>query len=221
MSAAEELMNFEETAYKNFVKSVHQNMYAYNADIEKHDLLLNIEAGLIGEYGEVVDCLKKIVFHKNNKNYNVDNISIEIGDLMWYVTAKKIHEAKYVGENVLSEDLWLDNISNQIALYFENMTNDNYINSVKESLDDFKNLPESINDKKMSDEFYAKCKLMLVLSVDLQSDNIPDIDQMRQCVILTFLAIFDINSADLLNKNIDKLNNRFKKLQPRPDRDSW
>lgn len=43
--------------------------------------LNDIELGLIGEFGELVDCVKKIKYH-NHKDY--ENLKKEFGDFLWY-----------------------------------------------------------------------------------------------------------------------------------------
>jgi len=47
------------------------------------DILLSC-FGLPGEAGEVVDLIKKTVFH--NKPLDIDHLKKEIGDVLWYLT---------------------------------------------------------------------------------------------------------------------------------------
>lgn len=49
------------------------------------ELLSNIGFGLIGETGEVIDELKKILWH--SKEINKDKITNELGDVMWYISS--------------------------------------------------------------------------------------------------------------------------------------
>jgi NTP pyrophosphatase (non-canonical NTP hydrolase) len=45
----------------------------------------NVVFGIVGEAGEIADYMKKVLFHE----HQVDKVklSIELGDLMWYVSA--------------------------------------------------------------------------------------------------------------------------------------
>src|SRR5699024_6123823 len=47
--------------------------------------LSNYCMGLSGESGEVVDELKKVLFHGHD--LNIDEIEKELGDVLWYVSA--------------------------------------------------------------------------------------------------------------------------------------
>lgn len=46
---------------------------------------INFSFGLMGELGEVIDCLKKILFHGHDLEMNRDKLKIELGDLLWYI----------------------------------------------------------------------------------------------------------------------------------------
>lgn len=49
------------------------------------EIVCNMCLGITGEAGEVVDYIKKIVFHGHK--YEQDKLIEELGDLMWYVSA--------------------------------------------------------------------------------------------------------------------------------------
>lgn len=40
--------------------------------------------GLSGEVGEVVDILKKYLYHRNGKPLDIDKMRDELGDVLWY-----------------------------------------------------------------------------------------------------------------------------------------
>lgn len=40
--------------------------------------------GLVGEIGEVMDLLKKFLYHRNGKPLDVDKLKDELGDVLWY-----------------------------------------------------------------------------------------------------------------------------------------
>ena len=55
-----------------------------NTRLSRKDQLSNLCMGLAGESGEVVDYIKKCMYH-NHKLYKQDIIK-ELGDVMWYLT---------------------------------------------------------------------------------------------------------------------------------------
>jgi NTP pyrophosphatase (non-canonical NTP hydrolase) len=55
------------------------------ATTDTRERLTNFGMGLVGETGEVVDCIKKILYHGHDLDLNRDKLKIELGDLMWYV----------------------------------------------------------------------------------------------------------------------------------------
>jgi NTP pyrophosphatase (non-canonical NTP hydrolase) len=48
-----------------------------------NEMMCNLAMGLAGETGEVVDYLKKVVFHKHDLDKG--KIEKELGDLLWYI----------------------------------------------------------------------------------------------------------------------------------------
>ena len=57
-----------------------------NSNLTKNEALSNWALGLAGESGEVVDCIKKSLFHGKGFD-NLDPVKKELGDLLWYVFA--------------------------------------------------------------------------------------------------------------------------------------
>ena len=55
-----------------------------NNDLQFYEELSNLCMGLAGESGEVIDYIKKCMYH-NHKLYKQDIIK-ELGDVMWYLT---------------------------------------------------------------------------------------------------------------------------------------
>lgn len=49
-----------------------------------NELLVEMGIGIIGEAGEVVNEIKKIVFHEHN--VNKEKIKEELGDTLWYIS---------------------------------------------------------------------------------------------------------------------------------------
>lgn len=57
-----------------------------NSKLTKNEALANWALGIGGESGEVVDCIKKSLFHGKGFE-NLDPVKKELGDLLWYVFA--------------------------------------------------------------------------------------------------------------------------------------
>lgn len=54
-------------------------------DLSKNELITSICLGLGGEAGEILDYLKKTMYHKHP--FNDNHLKEEIGDLCWYLFA--------------------------------------------------------------------------------------------------------------------------------------
>jgi NTP pyrophosphatase (non-canonical NTP hydrolase) len=54
-----------------------------NSDISRNEKLSMLSMGLAGEAGEVVDLLKKHVYHQHH--LDVDKLRKELGDVLWYI----------------------------------------------------------------------------------------------------------------------------------------
>ena len=59
--------------------------FTRNKSISKTQEVINYSLGLAGECGEVVDIVKKIVFH--GKNYEPVDLILELGDVLYYLCA--------------------------------------------------------------------------------------------------------------------------------------
>lgn len=57
-----------------------------NSKLTKNEALANWALGIGGESGEVVDCIKKALFHGKGFD-DLEPVKKELGDLMWYVFA--------------------------------------------------------------------------------------------------------------------------------------
>ena len=56
-----------------------------NRDIDEMEELKNYLLGLNGEVGELTDLIKKILYH--GKEYDPIDIMLELGDILYYLTA--------------------------------------------------------------------------------------------------------------------------------------
>ena len=55
-----------------------------NTNLQSDDQLSNLCMGLCGETGEVVDYLKKCIYHSHS--FNLQKLTEELGDVMWYLS---------------------------------------------------------------------------------------------------------------------------------------
>ena len=69
----------------NFWEYQNQSSRTLNKNRSMAEQLSNYCMGLSGESGEVVDELKKVLFHGHD--LNIDEIEKELGDVLWYVAA--------------------------------------------------------------------------------------------------------------------------------------
>jgi NTP pyrophosphatase (non-canonical NTP hydrolase) len=53
-------------------------------DLTVNDLLGLCGLGLSGEIGEVVDMIKKHLYHRNGKPLSIEKMRDELGDVLWY-----------------------------------------------------------------------------------------------------------------------------------------
>lgn len=53
-------------------------------DMTTNDRLVLCGLGLPGEIGEVVDLLKKYLYHRNGKSLDTAKLRDELGDVLWY-----------------------------------------------------------------------------------------------------------------------------------------
>lgn len=57
-----------------------------NPEQSDKEKLINFAFGLVGETGETIDLLKKIIFHGHDLETNRDKLALELGDCLWYIT---------------------------------------------------------------------------------------------------------------------------------------
>jgi NTP pyrophosphatase (non-canonical NTP hydrolase) len=71
--------------FDDFERSVSRTMPSISSPEELERLIFNFTFGLCGEAGEFADEIKKQYFHGHTKNK--ERLLLELGDLMWYLTA--------------------------------------------------------------------------------------------------------------------------------------
>lgn len=95
-------------------------MRTKNTNDTKEQNLINGAFGLIGETGEVIDQLKKHIFHKHPLDES--EIIEELGDVLWYITLI----ADTLGYNIA--DVAFRNIFKLEKRYTEGFTSEASIN---------------------------------------------------------------------------------------------
>jgi NTP pyrophosphatase (non-canonical NTP hydrolase) len=71
--------------FDDFERSVSRTMPSISSPEELEKLIFNFTLGLCGEAGEFADEIKKQYFHGHQKNK--ERLLLELGDLLWYLTA--------------------------------------------------------------------------------------------------------------------------------------
>jgi NTP pyrophosphatase (non-canonical NTP hydrolase) len=71
--------------FDDFERSVSRTMPSIYSPEELEKLIFNFTLGLCGETGEFADEIKKQYFHGHQKNK--ERLLLELGDLLWYLTA--------------------------------------------------------------------------------------------------------------------------------------
>ena len=95
-------------------------MTTLNKDLTKKEVLVNSVMGLNGEAGEVIDLVKKHLFHGHE--LNKEELIKELGDVAWYLA-----EAAYALDIDL-ETILVKNIEKLKKRYPEGFSKENSIN---------------------------------------------------------------------------------------------
>ena len=95
-------------------------MTTRNKDINQKDMLINSVMGLNGEAGEVIDLVKKHLFH--NHELDKDKLKLELGDVLWYLA----EAAEALGISL--EDIAISNIDKLKRRYPEGFDFEKSIN---------------------------------------------------------------------------------------------
>ena len=87
--------------------------------------LINMSMGLVGESGETVDYMKKVLFHGHE--FNIEKLASELGDVLWYVAGM------CSVLDVSLEEVAQYNIEKLIKRYPEGFTEQDSVNRVEEN----------------------------------------------------------------------------------------
>lgn len=111
---------------KNLEFNEYQQLAERTANLDlntqKGERLINFSFGLMGETGEVIDCLKKILFHGHDLELNQDKLKFELGDCLWYIATL----ANTTGLKL--EDIAIANIEKLKARYPNGFSQERSIN---------------------------------------------------------------------------------------------
>lgn len=139
--------------------------------------------GLEGEFGELIDVIKKFMFHGHEFNDAVKNKCVkEIGDLCWYIA-------------VICEEMNLD-ISEDYVFYTD-LYNDK-----------FQNIMCILNDMKQSKDFiYYKINNY---GPSFKEKFTLDKETIKLIYLICYLCeLLEIDFKEVLTTNIKKLNDRY------------
>ena len=95
-------------------------MTTRNKEMTEKDILVNSVMGLSGESGEVIDLVKKHLFH--NHELDKDKLKLELGDVLWYLA----EAAEALGISL--EDIAISNIDKLKRRYPEGFDFEKSIN---------------------------------------------------------------------------------------------
>ena len=98
-------------------------MVTVNRNLDKRDMLINGAMGLCGESGEVIDILKKHIFHGHELDR--EHLLEELGDVAWY-----LNEAAYALDSSL-EEIFERNIAKLKKRYPQGFDKERSINREK------------------------------------------------------------------------------------------
>jgi NTP pyrophosphatase (non-canonical NTP hydrolase) len=90
------------------------------SEVEERGRFTNFAFGLTGETGEVIDCLKKHLFHGHPLDR--EKLKIELGDVMWYVATLA------TTASLSLEEIAVANIEKLRSRYPEGFSKENSIN---------------------------------------------------------------------------------------------
>lgn len=87
--------------------------------------LVNMSMGLVGESGETVDYMKKVLFQGHE--FNVEKLASELGDVLWYVAGM------CTTLNINLEEVAEYNIEKLLKRYPEGFKTDDSVNREKDN----------------------------------------------------------------------------------------
>jgi NTP pyrophosphatase (non-canonical NTP hydrolase) len=87
--------------------------------------LVNMSMGLVGESGETVDYMKKVLFQGHE--FNVERLASELGDVLWYVAGM------CTALNIDMKEVAQYNIEKLVKRYPEGFKTEDSVNRVEEN----------------------------------------------------------------------------------------
>ena len=182
---------------------------------------MNGEMGIVGEIGELIDSFKKYKTHNLNidsKNKLKENLIIEVGDIIWYIAASLSSYydinfediGKYIQDktNNKSERKVLDN---SILLQSIKTKDPECLYRSPNKEVDISILDNNTKDYNFNNEWkklvYYACKIIYTKDKNKIIEIIS-----KLLITLASIANIELDASmnEVLKRNIDKLNNRYK-----------
>lgn len=169
-------------------------MRTLNSFGSREALKLNAYFGIIGEYGEFFDYIKKLYTHNltEEKKAEVKRLAPkELGDVVWYLTTS-------------------------LAVYFDYSLDDIYDVIVTEKKEDLYYIDDIYDYVDNDEDLDVFSRLMYFKKVLNQIDEVNAKEEVVEAVALVFINIADIlrtlfglKLSEVLYLNIDKLRKRY------------
>lgn len=182
---------------------------------------MNGEMGIVGEIGELIDSFKKYKTHNLNadsKNKLKENLIIEVGDIVWYLAASLSsyydidfeNIGKYI-QNSTNKELERKVFDTPILLQSIKTKDPECLLKSSSNEIDISILDNNTEDYNFNNEWkklvYYACQIIYLSDKDKLIETITNL-------LLTLSRIanieLEISMNEVLKRNIDKLNNRYK-----------
>jgi len=191
------------------------------------ELKLNAYTGIIGEYGEFFDYMKKLYTHDLSEEKREEILSLapkELGDLVWYLSASLAISYHYTLDEVydylfqkniayyqIEEDLIKKSSQSKDPLCSKKITKNYYnIDSINTFIKDVKQNTYPLEEK----EVYARLlKFKKVLNklddAETKEEIVPVVANILLEVTEISQIFFNKNLSEILEINIEKLRQRY------------
>ena len=182
---------------------------------------MNGEMGIVGEIGELIDSFKKYKTHNLNadsKNKLKENLIIEVGDIVWYLAASLSsyydidfeNIGKYI-QNSTNKELERKVFDTPILLQSIKTKDPECLLKSSSNEIDISILDNNTEDYNFNNEWkklvYYACQIIYLSDKDKLIETITNL-------LLTLSRIanieLEVSMNEVLKRNIDKLNNRYK-----------
>lgn len=180
------LEKYREEAISSFnLEYIEAAFSTANMNHKYYTRIINWCYGLEGEFGEIIDCFKKYLFHEHPMNEKLEEkVKKEIGDLCWYLA-------------VITKEHDLNLFSNVSENYVSHIND--YFANIDMTLRAIKTFKDNVFD--------AFCYN------NIKNYNIESITNNIECLIylvINLCKILNLSFHDILSDNTKKLKERYK-----------